>query len=257
MKAIIVEDNPGAINVLRSFLAEYPSGIDICGTASTLQAAKKIIVDERPDLLLLDIRLHDKLVFSMLRELDPVIVENASIIFLTAFYDPVYIHEALKVSALDFIVKPIDREQLYNVLDKARVNQAKKDLAVRMNNLEERIRLLDLRPINNKIPIYRVSGEIDYEDKHDIIYVTTESNLTRVVLNDNRIVSTTRLLKFYEDLVEGDSAFLRISKQVILNLEYLKSFNPKTDTAQLLDGTLLQVSRRKSTELLEILSGRR
>ena len=255
MKAIIVEDNPGAVNVLMAFLAEYPLHIDICGTAASLEDAKKIILDQKPDIWLLDIRIHDKLVFSLLSELNPSLMEHASIIFLTAYYDPGYLHEALKVSALDFIVKPIDKVQLFSVLDKAVASGAKKDLLQRMQKLEERIRQIDLRPINNKIPVYRVSGEIDYEAKSDIVYVITEATLTRVVFSDNRTVSTTRMLKFYDDLLNDDIAFLRISKQVILNLEYLRSFNPKTNVAVLVDGTNLQVSRRKSTELQDILSG--
>jgi two-component system LytT family response regulator len=257
MKAIIVEDNPGAVNVLKSFLKEYPGGIDVCGVATNIESAKKLILEHQPDLWLLDIRLHDTLVFSLFQELGPGVVDKAAIIFLTAYYEPKYIHEALKVAALDFIVKPIDRDQLFNVLDKARERIAKTDLLSRIAKLEEGIRMVTAGAINNRVPIHRVSGEIDYEDKHDIMYFLTEDNVIRIKLQGERNVSTTKLLKFYEDLLEGDSSFLRVSKQIILNLEFLKSFNPKTDVAVLTDGSTIQVSRRKASELLSVLSGKR
>lgn len=257
MKAIIVEDNPGAVNVLKSFLGEYPANIEICGVASNVESARQLILEHNPDLWLLDIRLHDTLVFSLIHELGHVMAERAAIIFLTAYYEPKYIHEALKISALDFIVKPIDRDQLFSVLDKAKEKLAKTDLLSRIAKLEEGVRMMASGAINSRIPIHRVNGEIDYEDKKDIIYFMTEDHVIRIKLRGERSVSTTKLLKFYEDLLEEDSSFLRVSKQFILNLEFLKSFNPKTDVALLTDGSSIQVSRRKSAELLQLLSGKR
>ncbi|MEO5905134.1 MAG: LytTR family DNA-binding domain-containing protein [Saprospiraceae bacterium] len=257
MKAIIVEDNPGAINVLKSLLKEYPGGVELCGVAQSLETARKLILDEQPDLWLLDIRLHDKLIFSLMKELGSTVVDRAIIIFLTAYYEPEYIHEALKIAALDFLVKPIDRDQLFSVLDKAKERLIKTDLLSRITKLEENVKFLDTRAINTRVPIHRVSGDIDYEDKRMIIYIITENEITRLLLQNDRFVSTTKTLKFYEELLEGDNTFLRVSKQIILNLEFLKSFNPKTDSALLTDGSSIQISRRKSSELIQILSGQK
>ena len=256
MKAIIVEDNPGAVNVLKAFLKEYPGGIDLCGVAQSVETAKELILNEKPDLWLLDVRLHDKLVFSLIQELGQAVFEKAAIVFLTAYYEPKYIHEALKVSALDFLVKPIDKEQLFGILDKAKNRISKTDLVQRIAKLEDSVRMLDTRAINFRIPVYRVNGDIDYEDKREIIFISTEDNVTRLLLRGDRSVATTKLLKFYEELLDGDNSFLRVSKQVILNLEFLKSFSPKTDEAIMIDGSTIQVSRRKSVELLHVLSGK-
>jgi two-component system LytT family response regulator len=257
MKAVLVEDNPGAVNVLKSYLAEYHVHISLCEVATTIERAREIIIAERPDIWSLDIQLHDKLIFQLIRELDPVVVDRAIIIFITAYYNPSYIHEALKFSALDFIVKPVDRDQLFGVLDKAVAALAKKDFTRRIDQLEERIRLMDLRQTNPKVPVHRVSGEIDYVDRKDIVYIENEAQVTRVHMADaNKNLSTTHPLKSYEDMFKGDQQFQRISKQVILNLAYLKSFNPKSDVAQLHDGTSIQVSRRKAARLIGLLSGK-
>ena len=256
MKIIIVEDNPGAINVLKSYLKDYPDAT-LCGVAQTLEDAKEIILSEQPDVWLLDIRLQDKLVFSLLKELSPSVLRRATIVFLTAYYEPEYIHEALRVAALDYLVKPIDPGQLYDVLDRAKARLTEGNVLDRISKLEEGVKLLDTKVFHQRIPMHRVNGEIEYVDKHDVVYIITEDEIARIRLEDGRQTGTTKSLKFYQDLLEGDSAFLRVSKQVILNLEYLKSFNPRTDTATLLDSTQLQVSRRKSGELMGLFGGRK
>lgn len=256
MKAMIVEDNPGAMNVLKSFLKEYPGNIELCGTAESLEAAKKLIQEKAPEIWLLDIRLHDKLVFSLLQELGQTVTGRAAIIFLTAYDESNYVKEALKVSALDFIVKPVDREQFFASLDKAKEHLSKSDLLSRISRLEDIIKKLDTRVVHDRIAIHRVNGEIDYENKQDIIYIITEDNVSRLILKGDRSIATTKLLKYYEDMLIEDRAFLRVSKQVILNLKYLKSFNPKTNLATLTDGTPINVSRRKSSDLLEVISGK-
>lgn len=255
MKTIIVEDNPGAINVLKSFLKDYPD-LALCGVAQTLQAAKEIILQEQPDIWLLDIRLHDKLVFTLLKELPPDTVRRATIVFLTAYYEPEYIHEALRVAALDYLIKPIDADQLYAVLDKAKARLTENNVLDRIIKLESAIRVMDTRVFHQRIPVHRVNGEIEYMDKHDVILIATEDEITRVRTVDGRQTGSTKSLKFYQDLLYDDRTFLRISKQILLNLEYLKSFNPRIDTATLLDGTQVHVSRRKSVQLMELFEGR-
>jgi two-component system LytT family response regulator len=256
MKAIIVEDNPSAANVLKLFLDEYPGRIELCGTATTLAEARALITTHRPDLWLLDIRIQDNLVFSLLHEFSGLLDDRVSIIFLTGYYEPEYLHEALKVAAIDYIVKPVDRDLLFAALDKAAARAAKTNIHARISQLEEGMRRLENRSVHARLPVYRVSGEIDYVDKKEVVCIATEDNVTRVLLSGNRNVATTRLLKVYEDLLEGERGFLRVSKQVILNLDYLASFNPKTNAAILKDGSSIQVSRRKAAMLLDVLTGK-
>jgi len=254
MKAIIVEDNPSAANVVRLFLQEYPGPISLAGVAHTFSEARKIIADHRPDLWLLDIRIQDKLVFSLLEEMKEYLGEGVSLVFLTGYYESDYLHEALRLSALDYIVKPVDRDLLFAALDKAGERASRTDIVARISRLEENVRQIRSQGNAQRIPIHRVNGDIDYIEKEDVIYFVTEDNVTRVMLGSGKILATTRLLKVYEEMLEGKGAFLRISKQVILNLDYVASFNPRTNTVMLVNGTSLQVSRRKASRLVDVLS---
>lgn len=255
MKAVIVEDNPSAANVVRMFLQEYPGHIELAGVAHNFAEARKIITDHRPDLWLLDIRIQDQLVFSLVDELREYIGDLVSIIFLTGYYESEYLHEALRISALDYIVKPVDRDLLFAALDKAVARSVRTDVLGRISRLEADLRLIQSQKTAHRIPIYRVNGDIDYVEPDDIVFIATEDNVTRVTLEDGKTVATTRLLKVYEEMLEGNRTFLRISKQVILNLDYLSSFNPRNNQVQLINGTSLQVSRRKAGLLVTLLSG--
>jgi two-component system LytT family response regulator len=256
MKAIIVEDNPSAANVLKLFLDEYPDRIDLCGTATTLAEARTLITAHRPDLWLLDIRLQDSLVFSLLSELKNYLDDHVSIIFLTGYYEPDYLHEALKVAALDYIVKPVDRDLLFAALDKASARSARSDIAGRLDRLEKGLRQLERREAESRLAVPRVNGEIDFVEKVDVISIVTEDNVTRFQLKGNKSIRTTKLLKVFEEMLEHDPTFLRVSKQAILNLNCLSSYNPRSNMAVMTDGTSIEVSRRKGMILEQILLGR-
>lgn len=257
MKTLIVEDNPGAANVLQSFLREYPGKLELVGIARSVDEARRMIREKQPDLWLLDIRLQDQLIFQLLQELDPATVANASILFLTAYYEPEYIHDALRHAALDYIVKPVDRDQLYAALDKARERARKSDLVNRIVKLEAAIQDLITRPNHTRMPIYRVNGEIDYVDKQEVMMISTADDVSRISLADGTLVATTRPLKYYDEWLRDDPAFFRGSKQVILHLAFIKTFHPKTDVAILADGTTVQLSRRRGVELAQIISGKK
>ncbi len=256
MKAIIVEDNPSAANVIRHFLNEYPGQVEVCGVARTLAEAKTIIAEQQPDLWLLDIRIQDKLVFSLLDEVRNILPEHGSIIFLTGYYEADYLHEALKVAALDYIVKPVDRDLLFAALDKAAARSARSDIAGRLDRLEKGLRKLEQREAGTRLAVPRVNGEIDFVEKADIVSIVTEDHVTRFQLKGNKSIRTTKLLKVFEEMLEGDSMFLRVSKQAILNLSSLSSYNPKTNMALMTDGTSIEVSRRKGQALEQMLLGR-
>lgn len=258
MKAIIVEDNPGAVNVLTSYIGQYPGDITICGIADSLEEAEQMIRKEMPDLWLLDIQLHDKLIFSLIRELPVDAVENAAIIFITAYNEGHYIHEALKARAVEFIVKPIDRDELFQAFDKAKHQLGKFDVSSRLAQLEQRINQIEPVQVVQRIPIHRASmGDIDFVSRKEVILISMDSNsIVRIYLTGNREVRTTRPLKYYEDLLQGDPNFMKVNRKEIFSLEHLSSLNVRTSEATMVNGHIIVVSRRQAKQLKEITSGK-
>src|SRR6187431_3513099 len=241
MKAIIVEDNPGAVNVLTSYISQYGADITLCGTAGNLEEAGQLIRKEKPNLWLLDIQLHDKLIFSLFPDLPNEVVENAAIIFITAYNEGHYIHEALRARAVEFIVKPIDRDELFSAFDKAKHQLGKYDVSSRLSQLEQRISQIEPVQVSQRIPIHRASmGDIDFVSRQEIMYFSLDTNnIVRIYLTGNRDVRTTRPLKYYEDLLQVDPNFMKVNRKDIISLAHLNSFNVRTAEATLINDHII------------------
>lgn len=256
MKAIIVEDNPSAANVIRSFVEDSPYGIQVCGLATSVNEAVHIIRLENPSLWFLDIQLHGELVFKLFDKIDASILKNVGIIFITAYNNPDYLYQALLASAIDYIVKPIDQDKLYAAIEKAINKLESEDLPNRIKALEEIVNRLDQKNPVVRVPIYRVNGVIDYMATLKIMYIESSDSICRFFLDDETTVSSTRSLKFYEIYLSDSNGFFRISKKMIINSMHIDTFNSKTNKVILDDAnrTALQVSRRKVSELIAFLA---
>ncbi len=250
MKAIIVEDNVNAANVIRSFISDYPQEIEIAATADTVDKAVEAIRAHRPNLLFLDIQLHHETVFDMFKKLDEEYLRETGIIFITAYQTADYLKQALRHSAIDYIVKPIDQDKLFEAIDAAISRIEKLDIMSRIARLEEAMRDVQTQLVKSRIPVNRVNGNIDLVDSNAILFIDSEDKISRIHLQDD-IISTTKPLKHYEDLLGDHSSFVRISKQAILNIRFLKSFDSKTKMAFLRNGMKLLVSRRRTKYLLD------
>ncbi len=258
MKAIIVEDNPGAVNVLRSYIGQYPGDITLCGIAGSLEEAEQMISKEKPDLWLLDIQLHDRLIFSLIRDLPKDVVENVAIIFITAYNEGHYIHEALRARAVEYIVKPIDRDELFQALDKAKQQLGKLDVSLRLTQLEQRLSQIAPVQVIQRIPIHRASmGDIDFVSRNELVHISLgANNIVKIYLTENRDVRTTRPLKYYEDFLQADPNFIKVNRKDIISLAHLSSFNVRTSEAMMVNGHILSVSRRQAKQLKENTSGK-
>ncbi len=252
MNAIIVEDNPSAANVIRSFVEDSPYGLNVCSTARSVDEAVQAIRSERPSIWFLDIQLHDELVFRLFEQFDDAWLSNVSIIFITAYNNSEYLYQALAASAIDYIVKPIDPDNLYAAIEKAIEKLGAKDLPNRVRALEEAIQKLDGRMPARKIPIYRVNGVIDYTATADILYLESSNAICRFFLEGGEVAATTKSLKFYESFLSPGNGFIRISKKAIINAMRISSFNSRTNKVVLDDTgrTALSVSRRRVSVLV-------
>src|SRR5690349_16536576 len=115
MKTLIVEDEPKNIKILKKFLTDYFPEIKIIGEAATLQKAEEIYYSLKPDLILLDIELTAGNAFDFLDAVMPV---SCEIIFVTAYDE--YALKAFRYSAIDYLLKPIDIDELKTAIEKAK-----------------------------------------------------------------------------------------------------------------------------------------
>lgn len=265
MKTVFVEDTESHRNTIRQMLLEYCPQVQLAGEADSLDSGYHLIKKTNPQLVLLDVELYPGTAFDLLNRLQAEGEIKFEVIFLTGFANFEYPVRAIQYAALDFLMKPIDKDKL-----KEAVERVEKKLSNKEFSLREQIELLLHNLTNpperrsNRIIFHRGKGTIDFVHVDDIIYCEADKDVTKVFLkgytqNDKQkdIPSFTamRNLASYAKLLEIDFNFFRISDKQLVNLNHVSSYNHSNDfELLLLNGRTLYASRRGGQELKQHLN---
>ncbi|MBL0356473.1 MAG: response regulator transcription factor [Chitinophagaceae bacterium] len=242
IKAIIVDDEQHCIDRLTNLLQQYHSGtVQLLASASSVKEGIKVIREHQPDLIFLDVQIHDRTGFDLLRECGTV---NFNVIFTTA-YDKFAI-QAIKFSAIGYLLKPIDEDDLQEALDKL------KDISVENTGLMAAVIENNLQPASKKKKLTIPSGnELLFVNIDDIIRCHSDINYTTIFKTDNQKIVVAKTLKEFEELL-SDHNFFRVHNSELINLGYIKSYNKgKGGSVLLTDGTELEVSTRRKDDFLK------
>ncbi|QTE23021.1 LytR/AlgR family response regulator transcription factor [Polaribacter cellanae] len=242
--AIIIEDNPLALEMLTSDISNNHKEIEILGTATSVVEASKLIRKKTPDILFLDIMLGDGTGFDVL-EIFPDL--QSKIIFVTA--SDAHAIKAFKFSAIDYILKPYSDSDLEIAIEKAK-NQIQPDKA-QLEVLQQAVTSPHNKP--EKISLH-TSDKIIVVNISDIIRCKSDNNYTTFHFNDSTKILVSKTLKYYADMLK-EVGFLRVHQSHLINTKYIKEFI-KSDGGYLLltDKSNVPVSVRKRAEVLEILN---
>lgn len=237
---IIIEDEKASMNLLNNHLKQFPF-INITGGFNTAEDALKQIITTPPQLIFLDIELPKKSGFDFLNDLHKLDV-HPGIIFTTA-YDK-YAIEAIKFGAFDYLLKPIDLEELTTVLDKF-INTSFP------HSLEEKInKLLEYFNPNNKLRLNTRQGFILISPS-DILYCEADWNYTKLYKTDKSTETIMTNMGKTEQLLPSEG-FVRISRSIIINRNYIQKITRKNNLVYLSNnGDLLtfKISKSKIKEL--------
>ncbi|NII27079.1 response regulator transcription factor [Pseudoflavitalea sp. X16] len=244
MKAIIVDDEKHCRESLQSMLQMYCPGIQVMATCADGLSALTAIETHKPDILFLDIEMPRMNAFDLLQQLDAI---NFEIIFTTA-YDQ-YAIRAIKCSALDYLLKPIDAEELktaverissrpHDKMEKAKVQQV-------VNNMS------DTAQHDFRLIIATLEGNY-FLLPDEIMYCEGSDNYTHFHLTKGRKLVSAKTLKEYEEMLTGQG-FLRIHKSWLVNLKFAVKFSKANSTLIMEDYTALEVSRRKKEAVINAL----
>ena len=231
--AAIVDDEQGNRENLLRMIGNYCPQIRISAICSSVIEARTVLPEAKPDILFLDIRLGDDTGFSLLGSLPEIPFE---VIFVTA-YDS-YAIQAIRFSALDYLLKPIDPEELTHAVDKAVQVVLRKQENKRMQNLLQNTQALDKQ---KKIAL-SVADKIEFVEIGSII---------RCKSGEKLIVSKT--LKEFDELL-APYHFLRVHQSHLINLDEIKSFI-KSDGGyiRMKDGASVSISRQRRNYVMEVL----
>ncbi len=242
LSCIIVDDESSARRVLRTLCDEYCPNVSIIGEADSATSAHKLIQKLNPDFIFLDIRMPVLDGFQLLEMFDEV---HFKIIFTTAFDQ--YAVQAFKFSALDYLLKPIDIDELIDAVQKVLKSKGVKDGPERISTLKSNM----YRELPEKIALPTSDGFI-FIQPSSIIRCEAYGNYTKVFQQgDDRAVLIVHTLKHFESLLEN-SGFFRVHKSHLVNLKQVKRFIKGKPTKLVLsNGSEVEVSIRKKDLLIE------
>lgn len=244
IRAVIVEDEKHSRETLKNLLRDFCPDVEVCGAAASIDEAVPLIRSTQPGLLFLDIELQNTTGFDLLRRLPDMGFE---VIFTTAFEQ--YAIQAIKFSSLDYLLKPIDIDELQEAVAKARDKQNKQQnnaqLEVLLANLESQ------RPgAHNRICLATADG-LEFLQVEDILYCEANGSYTTFHLRDARKIVVSKNLKEYENLLE-EHPFMRVHNSFLINLRHVQRY-VKSEGGYILmkNNAHISISLKKREEFLE------
>lgn len=243
LTAIIIDDETSSRNTLRQKLHNHCPEVTIIAECENAEEGIENIEQKKPDIVFLDVEMPRMNGFTMLQHLKN---KNFEVIFITA-YDH-YAIKAIKISALDYLVKPVEVEDLKTAVEKAIQKRKQSPGNNRVELLLQNI--LDEKKEHQRIAISSMEG-LQFVVTDDIIYMEANSNYTIFFLTGNRKITATKTLKDFEELLPA-SIFIRIHHSYLINKNGVEKYI-KGDGGQVLmkNGVTLDVARRKKEEFMK------
>ena len=241
MTAILIDDEPNATEALTNMLRMTAPDVTVVAVANDPQQGLEKIRELQPDLLFLDIQMPHMTGFELLEKLGKF---NCSVIFTTA-YDQ-YALQAFKVSAADYLLKPIDLDELEAAVEKAR--ERKMATQPDFSAFERLFRQVQ-KPEAQRLALPTSDGLI-FVPVINIVRLQSDSNYTTFYLESKEKIVVSRTLGEYEDQLDKQN-FCRIHHSHMINLSHLRRYI-KTDGgyAEMSDGSRVEISRRKRDDFV-------
>lgn len=238
MKILIVDDEASARSVLENMLKKIDHSITTIHKVDSLKAALVALSNDRFDIIFLDIEMPYE---SGMALFDYYKVKHEIVIFTTAYSQ--YAIKAIKKNAFDYLLKPVSPKELNATLLKAKQTIAERESATPSATLEP------------KRLIINTSEGMEIIRQKDIIYLIGDRNYTWIHTKDGNKVLSSKILKEYESLLP-DGKFQRVHQSHIVNIDFIKKYiNGRGGQIVMMDDTVLNISREKKMELLQILKG--
>lgn len=244
IKTIIIDDEADARATLRKFISDFCPNVTVVDEATGITDGFRKIMTHNPDLILLDIQMEDGTGFDLLEKIRQ---PSFAVIFTTAFDN--FAIKAFKFAAVDYLLKPIDPDELISAIGKVRKHS--------QENAERIEHLLDSRNNNAQDRIALSSHESYTIVKLDhIVRLESDSNYTHFFLTTKEKITVPKSLKEFEDILPHDR-FFRTHQSHLINLAFVKKFI-KEDGGYVLmeDGSEVLVARRRKEEFLSVLTGK-
>ena len=245
IKAVIIDDEAKARRILEALLKEYCPDVEVLASCEDVPSGVIAINKHKPDVVFLDVEMPGYTGFQLLEFFSAV---NFEIIFTTAHSD--YALQAFKVSAIDYLLKPIQISELVKAVDKLK--------KIQLGNGDERISVLKE---NFKVNAIRklalpVAEGLIFVEVDDILYLEADGSYTKFCLANGKSIVVSKKIKEFEDALGTTNNFFRTHRSFIINLKSIKQYVKQDGGYILLNSdTQIPLARERKDEFLEIMKG--
>lgn len=246
MKVIIIDDENKARRLISTLIAEQCPEISEQYEASDLESGVALIKEHKPDIVFLDIEMpkHSGLQIAEFFEPNEI---SFQIIFITAYNE--YAVQAFRLSAVDYILKPIDVTELKSAIDKAKKNIEKNSITDKLDNLKKVFQQLSL----NKM-VLEVPKGILFVSHDDIVLFEADGMYTKVYMKNNEMQLICKPLKHFVDQLEDKPIFYKPHRSYLLNLRYMKELSKKDGFHIIMENNkTIPVAKEKKDEFLQMI----
>lgn len=245
LRTVIVEDEPQSRKALIDILEMMCPEVAIVGTADSVEEGVKVINDQNPELLFLDIQLGNQRSFELLERLS---MSNAHVVFVTAFND--FAEEAFRFSAVDYLLKPINPDRLKEAVDRVKFRAESSQPNDMLSILKENLGTSESNRKKIVLPTLEMMHVVEISQ---IILCHSSVNYTIFYLEDKRELLISKTLKQYEDQLTP-CGFFRVHRSWLVNLEHIKGYDRREGGFLMMsNGTQVPVSTQKREELLKLI----
>ena len=243
MKAIIIEDEERSRIVLQNLLETYCPEIEVTGTADSVSSSIKLIRATPPDLLFLDVQIIGGTGFDVLDKLRDI---HIPVIFTTA-YDH-YALKAFKFSAIDYLLKPIDIDELKSAVKKVSQSSQREEEQYKIQNLLSNLR----NPNEDPVLLVSTLEAVEFVRINEIIRCEAQGAYTQLFLKDTKPVMVSKVIKEFEFLLQ-DHGFFRVHQSHLVNLKEVRKYVKSENYLLMRDGAQIQLARSRKDEFFQAL----
>lgn len=243
IRTLVIDDEVKARETIIDMLNLFCKDVDVIGEASSVSTGYEMINHYKPDLVFLDIKMTDGTGFDLLKKFNNI---DFYVIFITAFEE--YAIDAFKFSAIDYLLKPIDPEELSDSVDRVGKRLEKDNYSLHLNTFFD-----NLESSNKKAKklVLKTSDSVHVVNLNEIIRCQSDKNYTHFYTIHNEIIVVSKTLKEFEEMLINYD-FFRTHQSHLINMNFIKRFDKSEGgTVIMKDNSKVPVSFRKKEELMK------
>ena len=242
-KAVIIEDEERSRIVLQNLLETYCPEVEVVGSAESVAIGIKTVRDVQPDILFLDVQISGGTGFDVLEKIHDL---SVAVIFTTA-YDH-YALKAFKFSAIDYLLKPIDIDELKAAVKKATSIGRQEEDHYKIQNLLSNIK----NPNEDPVLLVSTSEAVEFVRIRDIVRCEAQGAYTQLFLRDAKPVMVSKVIKEFEFLLQ-EYGFYRVHQSHLINLKEVRKYVKSENYLLMRDGAQIQLARSRKDDFFNVL----